>query len=649
MPSHESRARPSTVAFCCAALASGAITAVAALYYERLPMPDLARFLAFVAAFMTTAAGSAFAVAAALAARWAAPQRQPLAIGAAIASVAAVVWPVFSLLVIGRLDRAFELAAVAASTVALAASLGWVAYALARRPLARKRLGLPALVLAGATALALHATREREYTPPAPLAETAAPRVASPLPAARTNLLLITVDTLRADHLPMYGYERDTAPNLAELARRSIVFENAISQRTFTAPSLASILTATYPPTHGIHDNRSALDDSNLTLAELLKAKGFHTLGATGNPGLGAGFNFDQGFDVYESVDIRGEAEVYRLDPREATLLNRIALPLVDTLREQHFFLWLHYMDPHGPYIVPPRYRDLFADDTLARKHGGAKVPDDMQMYGPVRGSDPFFDGREIDFFISQYDAEIKFLDEHLGQLFARLREVGQLDDTLIVITADHGETMGEHRGGYFTHHHPYHHTLHVPLIFSHPRLPQGLRIERAVSLVDIVPTVLELLDLPPNPLAQGQSLAVDILGGPGATRRAHHFSMGTGRPGYFTSAVRTDSHKLIVDFRRQSMTLDRLMDGLARIWVPEGFFNPYHYRGSVVELYDLRNDPFERNDIASREPEVVAELSEVLWRWIDASHYEGRVHQSRRARITPEVDEALRALGYVE
>ena len=645
----EGKIRAVSVGFVCGAISSFAIAALAGFWYDSFPMPDTGLFLLFAATSITAVSASAFAGAAWLATRFFPPKRSRAAIALGVAAVGLVAWPSWALYVLGRTNRMVEVAAIAGSTLAVAVALGALAYWVSTLALSRRRFGVPAVTIAALVAWGLHATRVLDYPPPAPLANSNDSSVDAPLAAESTNVMLITIDTLRADHLSVYGYGRDTSPNLRELGDRSIVFENAVSQRTFTAPSLATILTGTYPYTHKTLDNRSHLRASNVTLAELLNAKGFRTVAATGNPGLGRSFKFDQGFEIFEIVDIRGQESVYSLDPQEAQLLSDLAFPLLEDIHADRFFAWFHYMDPHGPYIVPAEYKSLYAVDTLSDAHRGAKVPEHSQMYAPIEDSDPFFRSRKLDFFISQYDAEIKFLDDYLGLLFDRMRELGLWRNTILIITADHGEAFGEHRDAYFSHYDPYYHTVHVPLIIAHPDLPGGVRIERSVSLVDIVPTILELLGLPPNPAAQGQSLAELILEGDEAKSRPYHFSTGTGRRAYCTQSVQTDSHKLIMDFRRKPVVLDALFEMLGLFWVPERFFNPYHYRSETIELYDLANDPFERKNIADQEPEMAAALSEVLWAWLDSTHYEGSHRQILAAEIDPKIDEALRALGYVE
>lgn len=642
--------RASTVAFCCSLLFGFGAMIICALWYQRLPMPDLGRFHLFMAFTLAAGAGVVFAAFGEAFARIASRKRAALAIALGIGLPSAFAMAGWSLYILGRSNRLIEVVAIGVASVGLGVGLAGVAWLFSRSRIAQRRFGVPGLLLVAALALVLFLTRVQDYPEPPPLAGTQNSSASSTLTQRPTNVVLLTIDTLRADHLSFHGYERDTSPNLKALAERSIVFENAVSQRTFTAPALATVLTGTYPPTHKTYDNESHLRLTNVTMAEMMQSEGYHTAAATGNPGLGRTFKFDQGFDSFEVVEIRGEEAVFGLDPWEAKLLNDLAFPLLESLKDQQFLLWLHYMDPHGPYIVIDEYKDLYASDHWADRHQGSEVPRHSQefLYGPIL-DDPYYQNAKLDFFISQYDAEIKYLDDKLGELFAVMDELGLWSNTLLVITADHGEGFGEHRNAYFQHYDPYEHTAHVPLIFVHPDLPGGRRISRAVSTIDILPTVLDLLGLTPSSIAQGQSLASLILSDDATGTRPYHFTAGVGRPNYITQAVRTDTHKLIMDFRRETFALDALIEAFGELWMPEDFFNPYRYRSSVFELYDLQDDPGERKNVASQEPQIVEELSEALWLWMDTALYEGRHHESQQAGIDPAIQEALRALGYTE
>lgn len=639
----------STAGFLCGLMVSVVLTGILVVFYDHLPMPDSTRFYLFSASLFLSVIGGCFALAGSVTAFFFSRERRRWATALGVGFVTFVAFVVGGLAVLGRVDRPLELVAVGVGALIVSAGSSLTTYGITYLRVAALPIGFPLVLLMAVSAWVLHATRATDYPGVSSLRDETVTLLETPLSRETTNVMLITIDTLRADHIPVYGYDRDTAPQLTKLSEMGIVFDHAISQKVSTAPSLATILTGTYPPTHRLMENRGMLDDSNITLTELLQSKGYRTAGATGNPGLGKAFNLHQGFEEYLPLEIKGKEAVYRVDPEEARLLNEVALPLLSEIKDDRFFVWLHYMDPHKPYIVPPAYREIYSKDDLADEHRGALAPEN-DMYEPIQSSHPFYNNNELDFYISQYDAEIRYLDDKLGQLFDQMTALDLWRNTLVIITADHGESLqGEHRGVYFGHRNPYDHTIHVPLVLIHPDLPNGKRIESAVSLVDIHPTVLSLLGLPQNPVAQGQDLAPLILGEQPSPSRAYQFSIGTGRSGYRTKAIRTDRYKLLTDFYRLSVGLDAIVEGLGRLWVPEEYFNPYHYRIVLLELYDLSVDPLEERNVADENPEVVAELQGALWEWIDASFYEGSSRESRQGDFPIETEEALRALGYIE
>ncbi len=285
-------------------------------------------------------------------------------------------------------------------------------------------------------------------------------------------------------------------------------------------------------------------------------------------------------------------------------------------------------------------------NDGLAATHGDRQAPQNG-MWSALAADDPFYSQQNLDFYLSQYDAEIRFNDDSLGALFDCMPEHGLWENTLVIFTSDHGEGFGEHNEVYFHHNDPYEHTSHVPLVMRHPALGSGMRIERAVSLVDIAPTVLDLLGLPPNPRAQGESLAPLILDNV-APERPFHFIVGRYRRGYQTHSVRSDTHKLILDVDEHWLPFDAVVERLARLWIPEGTYNAYRYRRIERELYDLETDPEERRNLAAEGSPVIDELEGELWAWMESTYYEGRNRDGLDIEQDPEALDALRALGYI-
>ena len=269
------------------------------------------------------------------------------------------------------------------------------------------------------------------------------------------SILLITADTLRADHVGAYGSQVRT-PAIDGLARDGVLFENAITPAVMTLPSHASILTGTYPPTHGIRDNGDyRLAASALTLAEVLRARGFRTGAVVSSFVLDSMFGLEQGFDVYDdALPLRRPNETF-FPERHAFAVTDSALRFIEGAGQARFFLWAHYFDPHFPYVAPEAF--------------SAQYPK------------------------SGYAAEVAYLDAELGRLLAGLRARGLMEKTLVVFVADHGEGLsdhGEESHGVFL----YDETARVPLIVSFPpRLPAGRKVKGVVRTVDIMPTILDL------------------------------------------------------------------------------------------------------------------------------------------------------------
>ena len=281
----------------------------------------------------------------------------------------------------------------------------------------------------------------------------------------RPDIVLVTVDTLRADHLGCYGFPHDVSPNIDDFARRAVRFENVIAPVPLTLPSHSSMLTGTNPPFHGAHANIDyRLDDAaNVTLAEIFEEHGFATAAVVSTVVLDSGLGLDQGFVLYDDDfgDFRGVAEVGRrpgaeASDRRAEVSSRAAMRWLERHRDERFFLFLHYYDPHAPYEAPAPFAARFPDNP--------------------------------------YAAEIAYTDHWVGRVLGKLKELALDDSTLVIITSDHGESLGEH-GEPFHDFLIYQGVLRVPLIIRLPGRGEGaVVVKELVGLVDIVPTVCGLL-----------------------------------------------------------------------------------------------------------------------------------------------------------
>jgi arylsulfatase A-like enzyme len=302
---------------------------------------------------------------------------------------------------------------------------------------------------------------------------------AASFPSSRWNLLLLTIDTLRADHLGCYGYARNTSPALDALAQAGVCFTHALCQRPKTSPSFATIMTGTYPAKHGIHGSRQVLKPANETLAEYLKEAGWTTAAVITNGNLYPVFGFDQGFDTY----------VY--GHKDGKTGSDLAIEWLEqnAASDEPWFLWVHHTDPHAPYAPRAPYDTMFGDDDGGRRSAGE---------------------RQIDL----YDGEIRFTDDQMGRLIEWITANGLRERTLIVFTADHGESLGEH--DYYYEHglHPYEPSARVPLIFSASGIvPEETRSSALVGAVDILPTILGALDVEFDASVQGRSFLMEVLG----------------------------------------------------------------------------------------------------------------------------------------
>jgi arylsulfatase A-like enzyme len=306
---------------------------------------------------------------------------------------------------------------------------------------------------------------------------------------ARPNLILVVVDTLRADRLPSYGYLRPTAPFLEELARRGTVFERVIASSSWTKTAMASLFTASDPLVHGVRREFQALPEAATTLAEALRDAGYRTIGVNTNPWLTDRFGFDAGFETYESGAYA-----------DARAVNARALELVSD-SPQPFFLYLHYMDVHAPYTPDPRW----VDGEALRLPGGEAIDDAAleQLYRK-EGFDAPGTARRVQ---NLYEAQIRGLDDALRELAQGLENRGLLKDAVLVVTADHGEGFREH--GTTEHGWNLYPEVHrVPLIAVAPgRIPAGERVAAQVRSIDIAPTLLALAGIPPPESFKGRSL----------------------------------------------------------------------------------------------------------------------------------------------
>jgi len=427
------------------------------------------------------------------------------------------------------------------------------------------------------------------------------------------NLILILVDTLRADHLGYHGYSHATSPRLDSLAEDSVVFLRHTGHASRTGPSVATLFTGLHSRSHGVvnplshFDAKGALDAGRLTLAEILSEEGYRCAGFTANPNVSERFGFSQGFERYQL-----------LRWKKAEVLNRAALAWIEGWAAEAeprspFCLYLHYVDPHSPYEAPAPFVKKFASPDYRGRITGAHRQLDEVVAERLE-----LDDADLLQLRALCDAEIGYLDSQLGVLLVTLEAKGLLDESLVVFVSDHGEEFLDHDSvlhGYTL----YEEQLRIPLMIRHPELP-ARRVSRLSRQVDVLPTLLELLGIPiPEPV-QGESLATVMKGeqSPDVGDEAPVFAEGSLR------AVKT-------------VALDSYTRGdwkLIETRVPE----------ARRQLFNLRDDPQERHDRLASEPEVAERMGAELQRFRDALP----VGHSEAVPLTEEEIRELQSLGYL-
>lgn len=410
----------------------------------------------------------------------------------------------------------------------------------------------------------------------------------------RWNVLVVTLDTTRADRLGPYGYPNAGTPHYDALAAEGFVFEQASSSAPVTLPSHSTIFTGTYPPHHGVRDNGAfRLPEERLTLAEILREHGWDTGAVVASVPVTRQFGIAQGFDFFDDdvsatvEDLHGRRITKQnnlfFDERTAVRVNDAMLPWLRQTRSKPFFAWIHYWDAHQPQQPPSPYAELYPSDP--------------------------------------YQGEIAYVDSSFGVVVDALRETGQWNETLVVVVADHGEGLGQHRED--THSLlAYETTLHVPMILKIPGLDGGARVSRRVGTVDIVPTILDFLGLEVPAEVQGESLRTAIQDPAQRGRERDQRSV------YYAEAL-----------------TPRLSFGWGELRVLYHQGQKYIH-GPRPELYDLHADPFESSDLIEQHPEQQARRHDQLQKLLD------RIASDAAADATHDIDaetkQKLAALGYI-
>lgn len=407
------------------------------------------------------------------------------------------------------------------------------------------------------------------------------------------NVLLITIDTLRADHLECYGYHRQTSPTLAKFAQESVLFEWCFAPTMPTTPSFTSIFTSVDAYGHQIVNVSGDVDlaPKFKTLPQMLQKRGYYTAAVDSKQKPWFAWGYDQ------HVGHPGAVDRERRVKRFMEAVNRAAFPILEKLkRKRKWFFWVHPWDPHTPYWPPRPYDRMFYD-------GDERDPSNLSLT-PAYAFEAFANAyrgwfpegvTDIDYIVNLYDGEIRYNSVHLGKLFDRLKALGLWDKTLIIVTSDHGEILDDH-AGHFDHHGLYEGDIRVPLLIRFPKGKHGgKRIDALVSNVDIAPTIFDVLGLPKPRQFEGRSLMPLIRG----EKKEQYKALYLGEATYQCKrGVRTREWKLI-----------RALSTSAR--------HNWHGDGKV-ELYNLVKDPMEQTNVVHMWPSVRKELEARLDTWLE-------------------------------
>jgi arylsulfatase A-like enzyme len=438
------------------------------------------------------------------------------------------------------------------------------------------------------------------------------------------NVVLVVIDALRADHLGCYGYPLPTSPFIDKLAKNGAIFLNTLAQWPTSTPSHASLLTSTYPHTHECFPNGAFLRGQFITIAEILKKYGYSTAAFIRNPLISRLNNFDQGFNSFyshKSHYFKNMTFKYILhNINLVKILDRVlnpnrnyitmfSLDWLEENRAEKFFLFLQYFAPHSPYKSHAGFEFL-----------GNNYKVENKLVDEERKEE--FSAKQIKEYLSFYDSEIGYVDSEINKIVKKLEELDILDNTLIIITADHGENLNSHKP-YFRHADLYDSSIKIPLIFYFSEYLMPIEISGCVESIDVVPTILEFLEIPSIKQFQGKSLFPYMTGSepePPLVGYSEEID-----PVIRRVCSRTSEWKFILEFQKDEI---------------------------YEELYNVKNDPAERQAISDN-PKMSEIQREQLVQWIKQSdkavNYFLRFVDFKEKKYSKETLKILRSLGYIK
>ena len=421
------------------------------------------------------------------------------------------------------------------------------------------------------------------------------------------DIVLITIDTLRVDHLSCYGYKRKTSPNIDKIANEGIRFTRTTATAPWTPPSMASIMTSLYPMSHGVNNgvfrdgeayNQEYLSDTFTTLAEVLKENGYTTFGAAANAHMSEDLGFAQGFDYYYCKWFDNASE-----------LNKVVFSWKNKMQNsEKVFLWLHYIDPHDPYSAKLPWIDYYSSKPWRGKQNLSET-----LIEELKGLIPLFKKRSKArrYLKALYDSEVSFVDYHMGLL---LDNLGLKNDPLIIITSDHGEEFLEH--GSLGHAHTlYQELVHVPFIIKLPdpyNEYAGKTINMPTSILDIMPTILGFLKIPLPDGLMGKSLF--------------------------------DKYRQISIPERKYLFSERVV---SKTILKKDWKYIYHYCTKEEQLYNIKKDRRETQNLIRNETLIAKELNKELLSWVSA--VQKAPSSQKNVYLSREREKQLMAMGYIQ
>jgi arylsulfatase A-like enzyme len=416
------------------------------------------------------------------------------------------------------------------------------------------------------------------------------------------NFILISVDTLRADHLGCYGYFRNTSPNIDKFAKEGILFRNCVGISSWTLPSHLSMLTGLYPISHGANTRRDKLIDKVLTLPEALKDKGYVTAGFVSGYFVSSEFGYKQQFDIYDERYLASFKDI------TSDKINEAAISWLKQNFSKKFFLFIHYYDVHFDYIPPPPYNVMF----------------DANYQGDLTGKKYYkkasiTDKRDLEHMIALYDGEIRWTDSHIGKLLEEIERLGVDNRTVIILTSDHGDEFLEHgRKGHGNN--LYETTIHTPFILKIPGGEKGVIRDDPISPVDIMPTLLALAGVHIKVELDGRDLT-NLEDKKRAIFSELNFKSHIYRDINIQKSIRLGRYKMIFDFLRGEQ-----------------------------KFFDLKEDPQEKENLMNSESsshiETKKELAEKFFKWLKVR--EEKQERAVKVELDDVTKKQLKSLGYL-